>query len=255
MRYENVEFSQHIESLQPSSKFADFYKSTDRGLVEFAQSRIDRSPASLVRQLTLSGQEFPSLYELLKFMYQTYGIKNFYSYYEINFNTMKWPSGSDQCQNLAIFRAQKAPCKDILGWTNRATISKFLTKLPLWTQRDLATLRYDNNNYNEFLEGLDDYFRRNYTSRQLLAKSRKSLLNKNKVPVIYKSNNNKLSPDTSSPALKSNYPTSGRSSIDLELKVGRKEQLREQDRREGRCYYCHQKGHLTSLWQKTERGN
>ncbi|RKF72323.1 hypothetical protein GcC1_094033, partial [Golovinomyces cichoracearum] len=229
MRCENMEFLQHIESLHPSSKLAgdferfrtwaaelieyfqskkkDFYNSTDRGLVVFAQSRIDGSPSSLIRQLNLSGQEFPSLYELLKFMYQTYGIKDLYSYYERKFNTMKWPSGLDQCQNLAIFRAQIAPCKDILRWTNRATISKFLTKLPLWTQRDLATLRNDNNNYNEFLEELDDYFRRNYTYRQLLAESRKSLLNENKVPIIDKSNNNKLSPDTSSPALKSNYPT------------------------------------------------
>ncbi|RKF57179.1 hypothetical protein GcC1_191031, partial [Golovinomyces cichoracearum] len=179
MRCENMGFLQYIESLQPPSKFA----------VVFAQSRIDGSPASLIRQLTLSGQEFPSLYELLKFMYQKYGIKDLYSYYERNFNAMKWPSGLDQYQNLAIFRAQIAPCKDILRWTNRATISRFLTKLPLWTQRDLATLR------------------RNYTSRQLLAESRKSLLNENKVPIIDKSNNNKLSPDTSSPELKSNYPT------------------------------------------------
>ncbi|KAI0994595.1 hypothetical protein K3495_g13586 [Podosphaera aphanis] len=252
MRCEYMKFLQHIESLRPPSKFTgdskcfqtwatdlieyfqskkkDFYKSTDCGLVVFAQSRIDRSPASLIHQLTLSGQEFPSLYELLKFMYQTYGIEYLYSYYERKFNAMKRPSGLDLCQNLAIFRAQIAPCKDILGWTNRATISKFLTKLPLWTQLDLATLRYDNDNYNEFLEELDDYFRRNYTSRQLLAESKKSLLNENKVPITDKNNYNKLSPDTASPALKSNYPTSSGSSIDLELKAARKEQLREQDR-------------------------
>ncbi|RKF57620.1 hypothetical protein GcM3_187040, partial [Golovinomyces cichoracearum] len=33
-------------------------------------------------------------------------------------------------------------------------------------------------------------------------------------------------------------------------KLGLKEELRELDRREGRCYYCHQKGHLTNLCKK-----
>ncbi|RKF59990.1 hypothetical protein GcM3_169023, partial [Golovinomyces cichoracearum] len=143
------------------------------GLVVFAKSRLDGKPANLVRQLTLSGREFSSLFDLFEFLYHTYGIKDLYSYYERKFDGITWPSGSDQSQNLALFKAQIAPCKDVLGWSIRAAISKFLSKLPIWTQRELTKLYFNKDDYNEVLCELDNFFCRNYVSRQLLAASKR----------------------------------------------------------------------------------
>ncbi|KAI1003266.1 hypothetical protein K3495_g4938 [Podosphaera aphanis] len=148
----NMEFSQHIRSLQPPEKYNGnpeifqtwaselieyfqnkqkvFQKATDRGLVVFAQSRLEGEPAHMIQQLALSGQEFANLFDLLNFLYQTFGIKDLYSHYERKYNDMKWPSGPNQSQNLAIFKAQIAPCKEILGWNNRVAILKILLNLP-----------------------------------------------------------------------------------------------------------------------------
>ncbi|RKF77914.1 hypothetical protein GcC1_059027 [Golovinomyces cichoracearum] len=155
LRCENMEFYHHIKSLQPPEKFdgnseifhswvlemidyfqnkeKDFGKSSNKGLVVFAKSRLDGKPANLVRQLILSGREFSSLFDLFEFLYHTYGIKDLYSYYERKFDGITWPSGFDHSQNLALLKVQIAPCKDVL----------------------------------------DDFFCRNYVSRQLLAGSKR----------------------------------------------------------------------------------
>ena len=163
---------------------------------------------------------------------------------------MKWPSGPNQTQNLAIFRAQISPCKEVLGWNDRAAISKLLSKLPTWTQRDLANLRYDDDDYNEFLEELDKYFHRNYTSRQLLAASKQGKINS------YDKNSEKK------PGIdikKNSGPNQSLDTVNIkdkkESKILMKEELRGQDQREGRCYYCHQKGHLSNLCPKKSGGN
>ncbi|KAI1003269.1 hypothetical protein K3495_g4937 [Podosphaera aphanis] len=85
---------------------------------------------------------------------------------------------------------------------------------------------------------LDDYYRRNYTSRRLLAASKPRQTN---IPNKLGSN-----PSAAPKDIKSQ---------DENLKQKFKEELREQDRREGRCYYCHKKGHLTSLCPKKPNNN
>ncbi|KAI6247451.1 hypothetical protein HI914_04282 [Erysiphe necator] len=271
-RCENLEFSQHIRSLQPPEKFnnnpelfqtwaselidyfenkqKDFCKSSDRSLVIFAQSRLEGESARIIQQLALSGKEFLTIFDLLKFLYQTFGIKDLYSHYERKYIDLKWPSGPNQTQNLAIFRAQISPCKEILGWNNRAAISKLLSKLPTWSQRDLASLRYDDDNYDEFLEELDNYFRRNYASRQLIAASKHGQHN----PSDRNPGKNPGSENLKSSGLNQTLDTANTKKI-KEFKTSLKEELRGQDQREGRCYHCHQKGHLTSLCPKKVGGN
>ncbi|RKF54887.1 hypothetical protein GcM3_206022 [Golovinomyces cichoracearum] len=262
-RCENMTFSHHIKSLQPPDKFdgdperfqnwatelieffqnrqRDFQKSSDRSLVIFAQSRLEGNATLMIQQISGS-QEFMTLFDLLEFLYKTYGIKDMYSYYERKYDEMKWPSGPNQSQNLAIFRALMAPCKDILGWNNRTAISKFLRKVPQWTQREIANLRFDEDDYDEFLQELDDFYRRNYTSRHLLAESKShakgSDLKNTTGKGSYNDNHN------------SDKVEMQKDKLDENSKGYTKDNLREKDRREGRCYYCHQKGHLTALCQK-----
>ncbi|KAI1001279.1 hypothetical protein K3495_g6921 [Podosphaera aphanis] len=251
---ENMEFSHHIKSLQPPEKFdgncemlhtwvlemidyfqnkeKDFGTSSNKGLVVFAKSWLDAKPANLVGQLILSGREFPSLFGLFEFLYQTYGIKDLYGYYERKFDDITWPSGSDQSQNLALFKAQIAPCKDVLCWSNRATISKFLLKLPIWTQRELTKLRFNKDDNNELLCELDDYFCQNYVSRQLLAASKRpqtSNLDAKSKNSSDSKNGHKNQADNSS-TTSSKVKEKGSAQFNNQ-KFALKEELRELDRR------------------------
>ncbi|RKF64445.1 hypothetical protein GcC1_132020, partial [Golovinomyces cichoracearum] len=100
---------------------------------------------------------------------------------------------------------------------------------------------------------LDDYFRRNYTSRQVLAISEQAQANGIRASdkfISGKLNADKVSLEAVPSKSKNSFPSGSGNSIDLETKATPKEQLREQGRREGRCYYSHHKGHLTNLCQK-----
>ncbi|RKF77048.1 hypothetical protein GcC1_067020b [Golovinomyces cichoracearum] len=210
-----------------------FGKSSNKGLVVFAKSRLDGKPANSVRQLTLSGREFSRLFDLFEFLYHTYGIKDLYSYYERKFDGI-------------------APCKDVLSWSNRAAISKFLSKLPIWTQREPTKLRFNNDDYNGILCELDDFFCRNYVSRQLLTGSKRTQTSNLDDA---KSNNSSDSKSghknqADNPPVASSKAKEKGSAQFINQKLGLKEELRELDRREGRCYYCHQKGHLNNLCKK-----
>ncbi|RKF46089.1 hypothetical protein GcM3_224020 [Golovinomyces cichoracearum] len=207
-----MEFSNHIKRLQPPEKFdgnsemfhswvlemidyfqnkeKDFGKSSNKGLVVYAKSRLDGKPANL------------------------------------------------------LLRKKIAPCKDVLGWSNRVAISKFLSKLPIWTQRGLTKLRFKNDHYNEFLCELDDFLCRNYVSRQLLAASKRpQTSNLDDVK-------SKNSSDTDNSSVSSSKAKEKGSAQFNNQKLALKEELLEMERREGRCYYCHQKGHQTNLCRR-----
>ncbi|RKF83056.1 hypothetical protein GcM1_164020, partial [Golovinomyces cichoracearum] len=93
---------------------------------------------------------------------------------------------------------------------------------------------------------------RNCTSRQVTAVSEQAQANGIRAPdklTSGKLNADKVSLEAVSSKSKDSFPYGSGYSIDLETKAARKEQLREQGRYEGRCYYSHRKGHLTNLWR------
>ncbi|RKF77292.1 hypothetical protein GcM1_220008, partial [Golovinomyces cichoracearum] len=164
-----------------------------------------------------------------------------YSYYERKFDGVTFLSGSDHSQNLTLVKAQIAPCKDVLGRSNRAAIPKYLSKQPIWTQSKLTKLRFNNDDYNEFLCELDDFFCLNYVSRQLLAASKQPQTSnlgdaKSKNSSDSKSGHNIQSDNSSVASLKAKEKCTAQFN---NQRLGLKEELQELDLPEVRCYYCH----------------
>ncbi|RKF58638.1 hypothetical protein GcC1_181052b [Golovinomyces cichoracearum] len=107
--------------------------------------------------------------------------------------------------------------------------------------RELTKIRFNNDDYNEFLCELDDFFCRDYISRQLLAGSKRpqtSNLDDAKSNNSSDSKSGHKNQAGNPPVAFSKAKEKGSAQFNNQ-KLGLKEELRELDRSEGRCYYCH----------------
>ncbi|KAI9769312.1 MAG: hypothetical protein M1839_003763 [Geoglossum umbratile] len=284
-RCENIDFITNIKSLPPPDKYdgnpeqfqlwaysllhyfqhhkKEFGGVGQKTLASFAQTRLEGKPFALIRTRSLSGYEFPNLFTLLELLYKTYGIKDLFSHYQTKFSNLRWPSGIDQVQNLADLKATTAVVKEALAWTDRHAINQILQKLPEWAKTPATHLRYDEDDYDSFLEALEEYFRRNQIARALTAASR----TRERTTPANNNNNPQHENRTSSsyrPPANGNANNNARTTTSENQQRGpttdpnkrdwrngkfsplprQVQDKRDQQFREGKCFACGEAGHM-----------